>query len=299
MNVETASNADGCTECSGKVRRVGTEDVCEQCGLVQAEWEIDHGPEWRPFDDDRRRTGAWRTRTRHDRGLATRIGFGRSATAPREGSRQLVRMRRQHRRAQIGPKRDRNKMYAFREIQRLTTAVGLPTSLDEGACALFESAQRAELLYGRTLEGFAAAAVYATCRTRSLPRTMAEISRVAKADQRELKAAYDAMNRELGLPVGPADPAGFLPRYASRLDLTADVECRAREYATALSEHGKLCGKKPSGVAAACLYRAALDRGADLTQAAAADVADVSRMTIRSTVETIDSLQPATTPAEC
>ncbi|PSP59761.1 transcription initiation factor IIB, partial [Halobacteriales archaeon QH_7_66_37] len=97
---------------------------------------------------------------------------------------------------------------------------------------------------------------------------------------------------------GPIDPAGFLPRYASRLDLAADVECRAREYATALGEHGKLCGKKPSGVAAACLYRAAREQGADLTQAAAADVADVSRMTIRSTVETIDSLQPATTPAE-
>jgi len=293
MRADSASNTTRCTECGGKVRVVGTEEVCEQCGLVVSEREIDHGPEWRSLDDEagRRRTGALRTRTRHDRGLSTRIGFGRSSTADGGRSRQLVRMRRQHRRAQVGSKRDRNKIYAFNEIQRLTTVLGLPTSLDEQACSLFESAQEADLLYGRTLEGFAAAAVYATCRTQSIARTMEEISAVARADRRELKAAYDALNRELGLPTGPIDPAEFLPRYASRLDLAPRVENRAREYAAAMREQGELCGKKPSGVAAACLYGAAYDLSAELTQADAADVAGVSRMTIRSTVKKLDGLR--------
>jgi len=293
MQADSVSGTTRCTECDGEVRVVGTEEVCEQCGLVVSEREIDHGPEWRSLDDevDRRRTGALRTRTRHDRGLSTRIGFGRSPTADGNRSRQLVRMRRQHRRAQVGSKRERNKIYAFNEIQRLTAALGLPASLDEQSCSLFESAQEAELLYGRTLEGFAAATVYATCRTQSIARTMEEISAVAKADRNELKAAYDALNRELGLRVGPIDPAEFLPRYASRLGLAPDVEYRAREYAAALAENGKLCGKKPSGVAAACLYGAAYDLGADLTQADAADVAGVSRMTIRSTVKTLDVLR--------
>ena len=294
MRADTASNTTRCTECGGKVRTIGAEEVCNRCGLVLAEQGIDHGPEWRSLDDevDRRRTGSGRTRTRHDRGLSTRIGFGERSTVDAR-SRQLFRMRRQHRRAQIGSKRERNRVYAFTEIQRLTGALGLPRSLDEGACALFESAQREELLYGRTIEGFAAAAVYATCRARSIARTMEEISDVAKADRRELKTAYDALNRDLGLSVGPVDPAEFLPRYASRLDLEPAVERRAHEYATALHEHGKLCGKKPSGVAAACLYRAAADLEVTLTQQNAADVANVSRMTIRSTVEQLDSLPSA------
>ena len=293
MRADIASETTRCTECGGKLRVIGTEQVCEQCGLVVSEREIDHGPEWRSIDDgtDRQRTGSSRTRTRHDRGLSTRIGFGWGGTADSTRSRQLVRMRQQHRRAQIGSKRERNRVYAFTEIQRLTAALGLPASLDEQSCALFESAQREGLLYGRTLEGFAAAAVYAVCRTQSIARTMEEISAVAKADRRELKAAYDALNRELGLRVGPVDPAEFLPRYASRLDLTAGVENRAREYAAAMRESGKLCGKKPSGVAAACLYKAAVDLGTDVTQQTAADVAGVSRMTIRSTVEELDTLR--------
>lgn len=293
MRAEIASDTTRCTECDGKLRVIGTEQVCKQCGLVVSEREIDHGPEWRSLDDDtdRQRTGSLRTRTRHDRGLSTRIGFGWSGTADSNRSRQLVRMRQQHRRAQVGSKRERNRVYAFTEIQRLTAALGLPASLDEQSCALFESAQREGLLYGRTLEGFAAATVYATCRTQSIARTMEEISAVAKADRRELKAAYDALNRELGLRVGPNDPAEFLPRYASRLDLAAGVENRAREYAAVLRENGALCGKKPSGVAAACLYRAADDLGTDLTQKDVAGVAGVSRMTIRSTDRKLEALR--------
>jgi transcription initiation factor TFIIB len=285
MRVEHAT--DRCTECGGAARVVEGEAVCEQCGLVVADQGIDHGPEWRSLDDevDRRRTGSVRTRTRHDRGLSTRIGFGDGATAARYWSRRLVRMRRQHRRAQVSSTRERNKIYAFTEIQRLMVALGLPEPLDEQSCALFESAQQEDLLYGRTIEGFAAAAVYAGCRTRSLPRTMAEVTTVAKADRDELKAAYGALNRELGLRTGPIHPREFLPRYASTLGLSSDVETRAREYAAALTEDGMLCGKKPNGVAAACLYAAARDLGEGLTQAEAADAAGVSQMTIRSTVQ--------------
>ncbi len=50
-----------CPECDGRLRREGTEMICEECGLVSAEDAIDRGPEWRSFEDedtDRRRTGA-------------------------------------------------------------------------------------------------------------------------------------------------------------------------------------------------------------------------------------------------
>ncbi len=116
----------------------------------------------------------------------------------------------------------------------------------EQACSLFESAQSEDLLCGRSLEGFAAAGVYATCRTNSIARTMDEIVDTARADRNELQAASDALNRELGLPVGPIDPTDYLPRYASELGLEADVESRAREYAVLLVETGRMGGKTPA-----------------------------------------------------
>ncbi|QLH84866.1 transcription initiation factor IIB [Halosimplex pelagicum] len=293
MDARADADADSvCPECGGRVRESETETVCEDCGLVAAEDAVERGPEWRSLegDTDRRRTGAPLTESRHDRGLSTEIGYGTGSEVSGTRQRQLVRMRRQHNRARVDSKAERNKLYAYTEIRRLVSVMSLPTSVRDQSCSLFSSAQSEELLCGRSLEGFAAAVVYATCRTQSIARTMDEVVDVARAERSELKAAYDALNRELGLPVGPVSPTEYLPRYASDLDVDTDVERQAREYAVVLVESGRMGGKNPSGVAAACLYKAATEAGVDVKQTEAAELADVSRMTIGSTVGDLDDL---------
>jgi len=278
-----ATTATNCPECGGRVRQTDTEAVCADCGLVVNEDRIDRGPEWRSFADDdtnRERTGAPLTRSRHDRGLSTEIG--RSTRLKGRKRRRVARMRRQHDRAKIGSKADRNQVYAFTEIRRLVSRLELPESVRDRACVLFESAQEADLLRGRSLEGFTAATVYAVCRTAAVSRTMEEVVADARATEAELTAAYDALNRELGLPTGPIDPTEYLPRFASRLDLPQRVENRARTLAEAGMDAGLVNGRDPSGFAAACLYAAAETEGVDLTQRAVADVADVSTVTVRS-----------------
>ncbi|WP_247003714.1 transcription initiation factor IIB [Halosolutus gelatinilyticus] len=290
-----------CPECGGTVRPAETELVCENCGLVTDEDAIDRGPEWRSFDDDGsdpRRTGAPLTRSRHDRGLSTEIGYGSGSdvgyTTRLTGRkrRQLARLRREHNRARLSTKADQNQAYGFTEIKRVTGRLSLSASIRDQACALFDSAQSEGLFQGRSLEGFAAAAIYATCRTRSIARTIDEITAVARADANELKAAYAALNRDLGLPTGPIEPTEYLPRYASKLDLDSPVERRARAHVDALLAARAIGGRNPSGVAAACLYRAANEREEwpSVTQAAAAEVADVAPVTIRSTVTTLREL---------
>ncbi|WP_293030673.1 transcription initiation factor IIB family protein [Natronococcus sp.] len=290
-----ADDSNGCcSECGGRLRMTETERICEECGLVSGEDAIDRGPEWRTFDDgpDRRRTGAPLTRSRHDRGLSTEIGYGTGSRSRLTGRkrRQIARLRREHNRARISTKADRNQVYGFTEIKRVNALLSLPDSVREQACSLFKSAQSEGLLQGRSIEGFAAAAIYATCRINSFARTIDEIVAVARADDAELKAAYDALNRDLELPTGPIDPTQYLPRFASKLDLETAVENRAREHATTLLENGAVGGRNPSGVAAACLYKAADEREEwpSVTQVDAADVADVAPATIRSTAIEID-----------
>ena len=275
-----------CPECDGRLRAGDCETVCAECGLVVDEHAIDPGPEWRSFSDDDtnpERTGAPLTRSRHDRGLSTEIG--RSTRVKGRKRRQLNRMRTQHKRAQIGSKAERNQVYGFTEIRRVIGALSLPEHVQERACVLFESAQDAGLLQGRSIEGFAAAAIYATCRTSAVTRSIGELTEATRADRDELDVAYDAMNRELGLPTGPIDPAEFLPRFASKLDLPRAVERRATDLAERAREEGIDNGRNPCGVAAACLYTAAKegDGEASVTQAAAASVADVTPVTLRRT----------------
>lgn len=290
-----ADSPEVCPECMGRLRSLEMELICEDCGLVAEIDPIDHGPEWRSFDGDdtnRKRTGAPLTRSRHDRGLSTEIGSASRLRVTGRKRRQLARMRREHNRARFDSKADRNRMHGFMEIRRIVSQLSLPVNTREQACTLFESAQSEALFQGRSLEGFAAAAVYATCRTRSSARTVEEIVAVAQADAAELKAAYAALNRDLGLPIGPIDPTEYLPRYASELDLENDVERRADRYATRLREANRIGGRNPSGVAAGCLYTAtrSVPTAESITQAAAADVADVSPATVRSTVDELREL---------
>ncbi|MGQ4556437.1 TFIIB-type zinc ribbon-containing protein [Halobellus sp. GM3] len=287
-DVDSTTNA--CPECGGRPKTSRGETVCGDCGLVLSEYRVDHGPEWRTFaddDTDPRRTGAPLTRSRHDRGLSTEIG--RSTRVKGRKRRQLARMRRQHTRARISSKRERNQVYAFTEIRRLTSVLSLPDRIRDHACSLFRSSQSEDLIRGRSLEGFAAACVYAACRVAGVSRTVDEVANAAKATESEQTAAYDAINRELGLPVGPIDPAEYLPRFASRLDLSGDVERRAREYAAEAEARGISVGRNPSGVAAACLYTAGRDAGADLTQRDAADAAGITPVTLRSTYQDLRS----------
>lgn len=279
-----SATAADCPECDGSVEQQGCESVCAHCGLVVGEDAIDPGPEWRSFEDgdtNRARTGAPLTRSRHDRGLSTEIG--RSTRLKGRKRRQVARLRREHNRAQISSKRERNQVYAFTEIRRIVSALGLSEAIRDRACVLFESAQNESLLQGRTLEGFAVAAVYATCRTDGVARTVDELCAVARADRAELRAAYDALNRDLGLPTGPIDPREYVPRFATALDLPADVRRRGEELVAEASERGLVSGRNPAGVATACLYTAARELDAALTQAEAADVADVTPVTLRGT----------------
>ncbi|WP_276273462.1 transcription initiation factor IIB [Haloarcula litorea] len=279
-----SATATGCPECDGTLEQDGCETVCASCGLVVGEDAIDRGPEWRSFadeDTDRARTGAPLTRSRHDRGLSTEIG--RSTRLKGRKRRQMARLRREHRRAQVGSKRDRNQVYAFTAIRRIVCSLGLSDAIRDRACVLFESAQKADLLRGRSLEGFAAAAVYATCRTEGVARTVEELCRAARADPDELRAAYDALNRDLGLPTGPIDPREYVPRFASELDLPDAVRSRAEELVDEARARDAVGGRNPAGVAAACLYTASRELDGGLTQAEAADVADVTPVTIRGT----------------
>lgn len=182
---------------------------------------------------------------------------------------------------------ERNRIYAFSEIRRLVGTLDLPASIRERACVLFKSAQDEDLIRGRSLEGFAAACIYANCRIDGISRTRGEIADQARATREELRTAYDAMNRELGLAVGPIDPAEYVPRFATNLEVSDAVERRARELVEVAREAGAVNGKNPCGVAAGCLYAAAVERDAPLTQEEAASVADVSPVTVRSTYHAV------------
>ena len=281
-----------CPECGGHLRNDTEhgETVCSECGLVVEEDEIDRGPEWRAFDsaekDRKSRVGAPTTEMMHDKGLSTNIGwqdkdaYGRALSSSQRAK--MQRLRTWNERFRTRDSKERNLKQALGEIDRMASALGLPKNVRETASVIYRRALEEDLLPGRSIEGVATASLYAAARQVGTPRSLDEIAAVSRVEKMELTRTYRYIVRELKLEVAPADPESYIPRFASELDLSDEVEREARSLIDAARSNGILSGKSPVGIAAAAVYAAALLTNERVTQSEVSSVANVSEVTIRN-----------------
>jgi transcription initiation factor TFIIB len=283
-----------CPECSGRVRRGGDEQTCEECGLVVETARIDHGPEWRRTGEDSgKRTGSPRTPSLHDYGLSTKIGYHTTTERPALSNatrRKFARLRRWHRQSHFQETGSRYLADGLGEIRRLASALAQSQSVREQACRLYRTIRSENLIHGRSIEGMAAASVYATCRCNRAPMLIEDVATVARVSKQRIQRCYDVLNTELGLEVPPRAPAAFVPRLASTLDLDDAQRRDARQLADAVQP--AVVGKHPTGVAGACIYVTC--RGdqtrSSVTQSEIGEAANVCAKTIRDHARTVREL---------
>jgi len=282
-----------CPECgSTHIRKdySRAELVCNDCGLVIDEDLIDHGPEWRAFDSEQRekraRVGAPMTYTIHDKGLSTMISwknrdsYGKSI--PTRNRAQLYRLRKWQRRIRISDATERNLATALSALDRMASGISLPRATRETAAMIYRKAALKNLVRGRSIEGVAAAALYAACRQCHVPRTLDEISNIAHMPRREIGRNYRYISRELGLKLMPTSPQDYISRFCGMLNLSGDVQAKTHEILKEAADKELTSGRGPTGVAAAALYIASILCGERRTQRNIAEVACVTEVTIRN-----------------
>jgi len=218
--------------------------------------------------------------------MSTNIGwqdkdaYGRTISPrPRE---KMQRLRTWNERLLTRDSKERNLKQALGEIDRMASALGLPKNVRETASVIYRRALKDDLLPGRSIEGVATAALYAAARQAGTPRSLDEITNVSRVERDEIARTYRYVVRELGLEIKPADPASYVPRFASELDLTEETERRARQLLASAKEAGIHSGKSPVGLAAAAVYAASLLTNEKVTQNEVSQVANISEVTIRN-----------------
>ncbi|MFB6309564.1 MAG: transcription initiation factor IIB family protein [Salinirussus sp.] len=281
-----------CPECGGRLAtdEERGETVCAECGLVVEEDEIDPGPEWRAFDpkekDEKSRVGAPTTNMMHDKGLSTNIGWqDKDAYGNALSSRQrekMQRLRTWNERFRTRDSKERNLKQALGEIDRMASALGLPENVRETASVIYRRALDEDLLPGRSIEGVSTASLYAAARQAGTPRSLDEIESVSRVGKDEIARTYRYVVRELNLEIKPADPESYVPRFASDLGLSEEVERRARQLLKNAKDKGVHSGKSPVGLAAAAVYAASLLTNEKVTQNEVSEVANISEVTIRN-----------------
>jgi transcription initiation factor TFIIB len=264
--------------------------IHEETGLIVEEDQIDRGPEWRAFNHSERqsksRVGAPTTQTMHDKGLTTTIdwkdqdAYGRSISSEKRS--QMHRLRKWQERIRTKDAGERNLQFALSEIDRMASALGIPRSVREVASVIYRRALDEDLIRGRSIEGVATACLYAACRKEGIPRSLEEISEVSRVERKEIGRTYRYVSQELGLEMRPVDPKKYVPRFASELELSEEVQAKAKHIIETTAEQGLLSGKSPTGFAAAAIYAASLLCNEKKTQREVADVAQVTEVTIRN-----------------
>jgi len=291
---ETDNRPDGtCPECGSEDVYADTshgELVCDGCGFVIGNDQIDRGPDWVAFDhkerQERARTGSPITNTVHDKGLTTKIHWknvdagGNNLSAAQRS--RIERLRTWQERIRTNDPGERNLQLALAEIQRMSSAMGIPNPVREVASVIYRQALDENLLRGRSIEGVASACLYAACRRGDIPRSLDEVAEVSRVERTEIGRTYRHVMSELDLSVEPPDPVQYLPRFASSLDVSEHVTQRAEDILEATGEEGMHSGKAPDGLAGAALYTASLLCNEELTQSEVAEVAQVTEVTIRN-----------------
>jgi transcription initiation factor TFIIB len=181
------------------------------------------------------------TFTIHDKGLSTMIdwrnrdSYGRAISSKNRA--QLYRLRKWQRRIRVSNATERNLAFALSELDRMASALGLPRNVRETAAVVYRDAVDKNLIRGRSIEGVAAAALYAACRQCSVPRTLDEIAEVSRVSRKEIGRTYRFISRELGFKLLPTSPIDYVPRFCSGLQLKE--KCRAGQW--------KFCARQESG----------------------------------------------------
>ncbi|MBS3060852.1 MAG: transcription initiation factor IIB [DPANN group archaeon] len=285
--------ADKCSDC-GSVSLshdyTRAEVVCNQCGLVIDEQIVDPGQEWRAFDSDqsakRARTGAPIKLTRANKGLSTEIdAFNkdiRGVPISAQQKSQMYKLRRWHKRTSISSSMERNLSIALAELERTSSMLSLPSNIRESSALLYRKAVEKGLIRGRLIEHVVAAVLYTTCRQYNVPRTLDEIAEVSGANKKDIGRTYRFLKRDLGISMPLTDPIHYIPRFASELGLSGQVQEKATTILDKAIKQGLISGRGPTGVAAAAVYIAGVLMGERKTQKEVADIAGVTEVTIRN-----------------
>ncbi len=286
-------NVAKCPECGSKKLRKDSsrgEIVCEKCGLVITEDMVDLGKEWRSFDSEqfeqRARTGSPKKYVKLNKGLVTMIDRkGRDLRGNKlsnTGKAQMYRLIKWHKRASVSSSMERNLSIALTEMRRIASYLNIPESLVEAAALLYRKTVEKGLIRGRLIEAVVAAILYAVCRTYQVPRTLNEMAEASGLTKKEIGRTYRFLVRELKLDVPLTNPIHYIPRFATELNLSGEVQEKGREIIEKAIKKGLISGRGPTGVAAAAVYIASLLMGERRTQKEVANVAGVTEVTIRN-----------------
>jgi transcription initiation factor TFIIB len=176
---------------------------------------------------------------------------------------------------------ERSLRSAFVDLDRLRGTLRLSDAIVEKAAYIYRRAQEQGLVRGRTMRAVMGAAIYIVQREMGISGTLDDIIRATNTKEKDLARAYRILIRELDLKVPMVDPVKCVSRVANKANISERTKRKAMNMIYDVVNSGLAAGKDPMGLAASVLYVSCVNSGEVKSQAAIADAAGVSEVTLR------------------
>lgn len=279
--------------------------VCASCGLVLGGRIVDTRSEWRTFSnddqagDDPSRVGDGPNALLNGSQLQTSIAFGDGGGRARDLHRAQNKS--------THDKANKSLLAAYKEIGSHCDAIGLTKMVSDSAKSLFKMADDAKAFKGKSQDALIAGCIFIACRQCQVPRTFREIYALTKVSKKDIGRTFKAlekflieqeeaktaatgatgavqMNHDLSFQATQSTSAiDLCNRFISQLGLKGQGMVKVSQgLAAKVSNVGKLAGRSPLSIAAACIFMASALLGQPKTAKEISNIAGVSDGTIRT-----------------
>lgn len=302
-NTQETTNKQSCVECGGDVVYDGetAEEICEDCGIVVSDANIDYGPEWISNTDSNRnvkRAGNVITEQLYDRGISATISDSDydahgNLISPKK-RRKMARLRKKDK-WQGNTSHPRKMNYGLGEINRMATSLGIPASIIDIASVIHRKMHSEGMLLGRSIEAGASAALYIACKIEHMSRTFEEIESTSRVSIDRIRRMYLYTLKEMDIEVPPTPPKEFIPRFISKTNATTQHEAEANSLLETYKKQSNISGNAPSVLAATAIYAASIKLNKIISQDILAEEANIAECSIRENYREMLKVDPEVT----
>jgi transcription initiation factor TFIIB len=139
---------------------------------------------------------------------------------------------------------------------------------------------RDNLIKGRSIKGFIAAALYSACRELNVPRTLNEIADNVNVSRILARKCYNILVEQLNLSRPTIESNVYLTRAANNAGISKKTLLKAIDIWSKIKDHPNIQGKKPLALSMVVLYYASTQTGEKITKTNMSKSCNMSKVTL-------------------
>ena len=181
----------------------------------------------------------------------------------------------------------RNLIIAIRYLKHISSRLRFSYQVKAKAMLIYRKALKKNLIRGRSIIGVICACLYFACRNSKIPISIQEIIKESDVKENKVRKYYLFLIKDLKLKVIPLGPEAFLSKYITNLNLSFEIEKKARMLLPYLKSFS--IGRDPKIISISLIYFLCKKSQIYRRQKEITAIAGITETSLRNTYKQIEN----------